>query len=130
MANEIKGRIHAIMPTEAIAGKTATYYKRTLVLDCARYDQQSGQKYPNFPSLEFSGDNCTALDSFKQGDLVTVEFSIRGREYQGRDGQMKYFTTVSAYKITSQQQEQPVQPTQQVYIPQEQPPASEEPLPF
>lgn len=136
MANEIKGRIHVIMPTETIKGNTGNYLKRTIVLDCTRYDQQSGQRYPNFPSLEFSGENCAKLDSYRQGDLVTIEFSLRGREYQARDGQTKYFTNVSAYKITGEQQaqrppqQQPMTP-QQVF-PQQQPPQQYdgESLPF
>lgn len=134
MANEIKGKIHAIMPTETITGKTGNNYsKRMVVLDCTRFDPNTGQKFENYPSVEFGGENnCSMLDNFKQGDMVTIEYAIKGRMYQGKDGQPKYFTTISAYKITNQQQVQSVQQpmVQQVYTPQTQSLENSEPLPF
>ena len=102
MANTITGRIHKITPVQEITGKSGkTFSKRTLVLDAARYDTHTGEKkYDNYPSIEFSGDGMKILDSFKEGDAVTVSYDINGREFKDEQtGEVKYFNTIRGYKV-------------------------------
>lgn len=102
MANTITGRIHKITPVQEITGKSGkTFAKRILVLDAARYDTHTGEKkYDNYPSIEFSGDGMKILDSFKEGDAVTVSYDINGREFKDEQtGEVKYFNTIRGYKV-------------------------------
>ena len=102
MANTITGRIHRITPEQTITGKSGkTFTKRTLILDAARYDTHTGEKkYDNYPSIEFSGDGMKILDSFKEGDAVTVSYDINGREFKDEQtGEVKYFNTIRGYKV-------------------------------
>lgn len=102
MANTITGRIRKITPVQEITGKSGkTFAKRTLVLDAARYDQNTGEKkYDNYPSFEFSGESMKILDNFREGDAVTVSYDINGREFEDPNThEVKYFNTIRGYKV-------------------------------
>ena len=55
-------------------------------------------EYPQLAKFQLAQARCTLIDSYQVGQTVSVEFDIRGREWQG-----KYFTNLNAWKI------QPVQ---------------------
>lgn len=125
MANQIIGRVFQIGDTNEIKSKdgSKTYYKRELVLDATRFDGLTGQRgYDNYPSIEFSGDNCQMLNQFKPGDIVTVSFDLQGTKYE-KDGQTRFFTSIRGYKVEPKQVYQPAQsqtpqpPTPQPYYP-------------
>lgn len=127
MANEITGRIIDITPTQTVTlnnGKPFT--KRTLVVDTTRFNPYTGQReaFERQAAFEIIGDRCQTLDSFRTGQVVTVNFDIESRKFQSQaDTEPRWFTSVRAYRVTpyrqqdEQQQPQP-QPTQQ---PQPQP---------
>lgn len=111
MANSMTGRVHLIMPTETIVSKkdqTKTFAKRTIVLDCTRFDPYTGErdKFENFPSFEFTGDKVDWLNSFNVGDVVTISFDLQGTAYTGADGKEKYFTSIRAYKIEKREKQE------------------------
>jgi len=58
-------------------------------------------KYPQDVSLEFVQDNVQKLDAVRIGDVVTIGFNIRGREYNGR-----YFNNLVGWKLTAEQSTQ------------------------
>lgn len=102
MANTMTGRIRKITPVQEITGKSGnTFQKRTLVLDAARYDTHTGEKkFDNYPSFEFSGEAMKTLDSYKEGDCVTVSYDINGREFEDPNTrEVKYFNTIRGYKV-------------------------------
>lgn len=98
MANTITGKILVIGQTEAIPYQDKTFYKRELVLDASRFDQYSGQKFENYPKFEFTGNNCSSLDQFQIGQVVTVSFVLSGRRVE-KNGQVSFFTNVTGYKV-------------------------------
>lgn len=51
-------------------------------------------KYPQDLKFELVKDKCGMISQFDQGQRVTVNFDIRGNEYNG-----KYFVNLSAWKI-------------------------------
>ena len=107
------GKIHVIMPTETIVSKkdsTKSFLKRTIVLDCTRFDPYTGERgFENFPSFEFSGDKCADLDNFKVGQVVILSFDLQGNKYTDSNGQEKYFTSIRGYKIEMKgQTQQPI----------------------
>lgn len=111
MANMMTGKIHLIMPTETIASKkdaNKTFTKRTLVLDCTRFDQYTGERgYENFPSFEFSGDKCADLDNYKVGQVVSVSFDLQGNKFVDSNGKERWFTSIRGFKIELKGQTQP-----------------------
>lgn len=122
MANTITGKILVIGQTEAIPYQDKTFYKRELVLDASRFDQYSGQKFENYPKFEFTGNNCSSLDQFQIGQVVTVSFFLSGRRVE-KNGQVSFFTNVTGYKVepyVRQNQPQHVAQPQQVAKPVQQ----------
>lgn len=136
MANTITGKILRISPTVQIPSKdgSKTFPKREVVLDATRYDQYTGERgYDNFPAFEFGGEKCAELDSYQQGQVVTISFDLQGRRWE-KDGEVKYITTVRGYKIEAWrgQQQQPATGAaipQQQAAPQPQRPQAQDPAP-
>lgn len=54
----------------------------------------TAEKYPQDLKFEVVKDRCALVDPFEVGQDVTVNFDIRGNEYNG-----KYFVNLSAWKI-------------------------------
>ena len=54
----------------------------------------TGEKYPQDIKLEFAKDKCTLMDKASIGQSVTVDFNIRGNEYNG-----KYYVNLQAWRI-------------------------------
>ena len=123
MANTIRGKILAVTQPVNVSKTGNPFYKRELVLDASRYDEYTGEKRENFPSLTFASKNCEKLDGFQVGELVEVSFVLQGRAYQ-RDGQTKYITDAVGYKVERVgKQQQPAYEPQGVSQPAYQQPA-------
>tara|TARA_S200002703_G_scaffold159630_1_gene173808 strand:+ start:58 stop:387 length:330 start_codon:yes stop_codon:yes gene_type:complete len=56
-------------------------------------------KYPQDVIFETHSDMCAKLDQFRIGERVTVEYNLRGREYQG-----KYYNNLQAWKVSHSNQ--------------------------
>jgi hypothetical protein len=64
------------------------------------------ENYPQDIKFELVKDKCEWLDTYQDGQEVTVNFDVRGNEYKE-----KYYVNLNAWKIESaEQQEQPAQP--------------------
>ncbi len=55
--------------------------------------------YPQFVTFQLVNDKCSQLDNLNEGDLITVEFNLKGREWNGPQG-LKYFNQLDAWKLT------------------------------
>ena len=51
-------------------------------------------KYTQTPQFDLLGDRCDKLKGMKKGDKVTVEFALRGRQWQD-----KYITSLFAWDV-------------------------------
>lgn len=100
MANQLTGRIEVLGQTQQVASKSgSTFSRRELVLNCARYDQYTGEKISeNHPQFEFSGKACEKLDGLNVGDVIVVSFTLQGSWYE-KDGVRKNFTRVVGYDV-------------------------------
>lgn len=100
MANQLTGRIEVLGQTQQVASKSgSTFSRRELVLNCARYDQYTGEKISeNHPQFEFSGKACEKLDGLNVGDVIVVSFTLQGSWYE-KDGVRKNFTRVIGYDV-------------------------------
>jgi hypothetical protein len=59
----------------------------------------NSSQYPQHILFQLTQDRCRLLDNVNAGDEVKVSFFIRGREWQGKDGAIKYFTSLDAYRL-------------------------------
>jgi len=111
MANQITGKILYIYPTQQITSKdgSKTIEKRSLVIDCTRFDPYTGERgIENTPLLEFTNDRCAELDKFQVGQVVTISFDVQGARYKDTKGVEQIFTRVRPYRIEQRQtQRQP-----------------------
>jgi hypothetical protein len=56
-------------------------------------------QYPQHILFQLTQDRTRLLDTVSPGDTVKVSFFIRGREWTGKDGVVKYFTSLDAYRV-------------------------------
>lgn len=84
MAFEVVGKLVKKYEMES---KTGSFHTREFVIEI-------DGRYPEFPSFQLVQDRCDLIDRFNVGDLITVSFDLRGREWQG-----KYFTNLNAWRV-------------------------------
>ena len=104
MANTMTGRVLSIGNVEEIPSRNGgeSFKKRTVVLNCTRSD--FGKVYESYPSFEFTGKHLDDPMNFKVDDIVTISFALQGTKYQKNpDEPVKYFNTISGYKIEAYQ---------------------------
>ena len=105
MANQISGKVLILENAVTIPTRTGnTFTKRQIVLDASHYDPMTGQKFENYPAFDFIGNRVNDLDSFNDGDLVTISFALNGRPFE-KDGKTIYITSVTGYKIEPYQRQ-------------------------
>lgn len=85
MGYKASGKIAKIFDTEQ---KSASFQAREFVIEVA-----DGQ-YPQMVKFQLVQDKCNLVDEYAEGDVVTVEFDLRGREWNG-----KYFTNLQAWRM-------------------------------
>lgn len=127
------GRVLSIGNVEEIPNRNGgePFRKRTVILNCTRSD--FGRMFENYPSFEFTGKHIDDPLSFKVDDIVTVSFAIQGTRFQKENQPVKYFNTISGYKIEpyqrgGQRQASNQVQTQQTKKPEPQPETDD--LPF
>lgn len=127
MANTMTGRVLLIGNVEEIPSKSGgePFKKRVVVLNCTHSNY--GDVYENYPSFEFSGKHVDDPAAFAVGEIVTISFALQGTKYQkSANDPVKYFNTISGYKIekyqrgSQTQQQAPPPPKQQAPPPQPQ----------
>jgi translation initiation factor IF-3 len=59
----------------------------------------NSSNYPQHIQFQLTQDRCRLLDDMNAGDEVKVSFFIKGREWQSKEGAIKYFTSLDAWKI-------------------------------
>jgi len=91
MGFEARGRIHALFETQQ---KTERFRLREFVLELA-----DNARYPQYVLFQLTGDRCENLDAFSVGDEVSVEFSLRGREWTSPKGEIRYFNSLDVWTL-------------------------------
>ena len=59
-------------------------------------------RWDNPIPVEFTKDSIELSKELKVGDQVQIQSRINGREWQGKDGVTKWFTSINGYKITKE----------------------------
>jgi len=114
---QTKGFISHIGQTEQVTDKFA---KRDVVIEIEELNQNSGQYYSHLEAFQCINNNTSVLDNFRIGDEVVINFNIKSNKVE-KDGVVRFFTNLTAYKIDKTGQEQYVSQPQQVaqYPPQQ-----------
>lgn len=117
---EIEGKLHKKFDTES---KTQTFQAREFVIEV-----QDGN-YPQMVKFQLTQDRCALLDNFEEGQVIKVQFDLRGREWQG-----KYFTNLNAWRVEagSGTTDAPAQVSEDFDFPtvSDEPPQPDNDLPF
>jgi single-strand DNA-binding protein len=111
----IEGRVISIGQTEQ---KSEKFSVRKFVID----DQ--APEYANLHEFQLANAKTELADKIKTGDRVRVHFNLRGRGWTSPSGEVKYFSSLDAWKVdilsgASEQQTQPMQQLQQLQQPQQ-----------
>ena len=91
MGYHVTGRLHAIFDAQQ---KTERFRVREFVLELSE-----NPRYPQYVQFQLTGDRCESIDGYSVGDEVTVEFSLRGREWQSPRGETRYFNSLDVWTI-------------------------------
>ena len=86
---QITGKIHLVRPEQVVSDK---FRKREFVL-------VTGGTYPQYLSFQMTQNNCAQLDGVSTGDMIKVNFDVRGREWKAPTGEIKYFNSLEAWKL-------------------------------
>lgn len=88
---KIQGKLHKIFETVQISEK---FKKRDFVLEIA-----TNPAYVQKVQFTLTGDNTELADSFNVGNDVEVDYNLQGREWVSPTNEVKYFNTISVYKM-------------------------------
>ena len=106
----IEGRVISIGQTVT---KSEKFSVRNVVID----DQ--APEYANLHEFQLANAKTELADKFSIGNQVRVHFNLRGRAWTSPSGEVKYFSSLDAWKVdtlsgASEQQTQPMQQLQQL----------------
>ena len=86
---ELQGTIKKIGETQTFA---SGFQKRELVL-------LTEEQYPQPIQIDFLSDKIDLLNNVSEGESVKVGINIRGREWKNPQGEVKYFNSITGWRI-------------------------------
>ncbi len=89
---DLRGQIIKIFPKKQVSEKFA---KREFVIE-------TGDKYPQKILIQLTQDRCELIDRFAEGEEVTAYINLRGRDWTSKEGEVKYFNTIEAWKLENE----------------------------
>jgi hypothetical protein len=95
------GRLHAKFEPQQI---TERFRKQEFVVEL-----EPNSRYPQYVSFQLTGDRCGQIDGYQVGDEISVEFTLRGREWTSPQGEVKYFNSLEVWGIEGQKSQAPVE---------------------
>lgn len=99
---ELQGIVKRIFDTQTFP---SGFQKRELIL-------LTQEQYPQPISIEFLSERISLLDNLSEGDEITVSINIRGREWTNPQGEVKYFNSITGWKIDKSLMGNTNEPTQ------------------
>ena len=91
---KLTGVLKVVKDTIQVSDK---FSKREFVLTDA------STMYPQDISFQLTQDKCSMLDNFMEGQEVEVSFNLRGREWTSPQGEVKFFNSLEAFRVESNQ---------------------------
>jgi len=86
---ELKGTVKKIGETQTFA---SGFQKKEMVI-------LTDEQYPQPIQIDFLSDKIDLLNNVSEGESVKVGINIRGREWTNPQGEVKYFNSISAWRL-------------------------------
>ena len=86
---ELQGTVKKLGETQTFA---SGFQKRELVL-------LTDEQYPQPIQIDFLSDNIDLLNNVSEGESVKIGINIRGREWTNPQGEVKYFNSITGWRI-------------------------------
>ena len=86
---ELQGTVKNIGETQTFA---SGFQKRELVL-------LTEEQYPQPIQIDFLSDKIDLLNDVSEGESVKIGVNIRGREWTNPQGEVKYFNSITGWRI-------------------------------
>ena len=86
MNYNIKGTLEAIFEVQIFQ---SGFQKREFLV-------KTDEQFPQIIKLELTKDKCSILDAFKKGQQVSVDFNLRGSEFNG-----KHYINLTAWRVSA-----------------------------
>lgn len=90
---KLTGALKVINETNQVSDK---FSKREFVITDA------SSMYPQDIMFQLTQDKCNLLDGLTVGQSVEVSFNLKGREWVSPQGDVRYFNTLEAWRLTPQ----------------------------
>lgn len=87
---EVQGSIIFIGDIQEVGSNG--FRKRDIVI---KTDEQYSQEI----QIQFTGDKCDILNSYKIGEEVLIAFNLQGRSWVNKEGNTVWFNTIVGWKI-------------------------------
>lgn len=110
---EVIGKIKMIGTEQQVS---PTFKKRELVVT-------TDEQYPQHIMIEFVQDKCQLLDNCQPGEGIKVSINLRGREWVNPQGEVKYFNSITGWRVEklvaepTSQPSMPPMPTSEAFEP-------------
>ena len=88
--SKFKGEVVFITPTTSVSDK---FKKRDITL-------KSQDEYPQYVTFQLTQDKCDLANNLKAGEVVEVQYNLRGRRWEAQDGTIKYFNSIEAWTMS------------------------------
>lgn len=88
--SKFKGEVVFITPTTSVSDK---FKKREVTL-------KSQDDYPQYVTFQLTQDKCDLANNLKTGEVVEVQYNLRGRRWEAQDGTIKYFNSIEAWTMS------------------------------
>lgn len=98
---ELQGTVKKITEVQTFA---SGFQKREMVLT-------TEEQYPQPINIEFLQEKGDLLNQLKEGDKVKVSINIRGREWTSPQGEVKYFNSITGWKVENMESAGGFEPT-------------------
>tara|TARA_B100000497_G_C7551409_1_gene333197 strand:- start:91 stop:465 length:375 start_codon:yes stop_codon:yes gene_type:complete len=89
---DLKGTVIKVLPKRQISEKFAL---REFVI-------KTDDKYPQEIIMQVTQERCELLDNIIEGEQVQAFVNVRGRSWTNPQGEVKYFNTLEAWKISNE----------------------------
>lgn len=98
--SKFKGEVVFITPTTSVNDK---FKKREVTL-------KSQDEYPQYVTFQLTQDKCDLANNLKTGEVVEVQYNLRGRRWEAQDGTIKYFNSIEAWtmSLSSRTEQSPI----------------------
>jgi hypothetical protein len=86
--------------------------------------------YPQTILVEFHQANCERLDKYQEGENITVDINLRGREWTNPQGEVRCFNSIIGWRISEPEGNQPIEKLKETFDTGKPEPVETDDLPF